>query len=154
MGFAFQCGRKHFKNGAFRKHEVTIIIIPVQFYSNTNRKEPLTVAFLNLENNDEKDDHLMRFIFQILRRCADPALHVIHCFIFSPSLPFALLFGMLLFFSQTMKKFDSILSVSYYRSEEREFENFMRAFFGQFQPDRERFQGASKPQKRRRKKKH
>jgi len=41
------------------------------------------------------------------------------------------------------------------RSEERDFEAFMRAFFGgQFPPDRERFQGTSKPQKRRRKKKH
>ena len=80
------------------------------------------------------------------------------CFNFFPSLPFALLFfvllfGMLFFFSE-IKKIDTILSVSYYRSEEREFENFMRAFFGQFQPDRERFQGTSKPQKRRRKKKH
>jgi len=46
------------------------------------------------------------------------------------------------------------VSVSYFRSEERDFENFMRAFFGQFPPERERFQGASKPQKRRRKKKH
>ncbi|KAL9951978.1 hypothetical protein ACROYT_G044741 [Oculina patagonica] len=40
------------------------------------------------------------------------------------------------------------------RSEEKDFENFMRAFFGQFPSEREKFQGSSKPQKRRRKRKH
>lgn len=123
------------------------------------------VAFFNLENIGEKDDHLMRFhrygtsVFKFLRSNADAALHVIHCFYFFSSLRFALLFfplvfGALLFILQIMEKLDTIVSVSYHRSEEREFENFMRAFFGQFAPDRERFQGPSKPQKRRRKKKH
>ena len=42
----------------------------------------------------------------------------------------------------------------FYRSEEEDFENFMRAFFGQFNPPREeRNQGSNKqPKKRKRKK--
>jgi len=61
---------------------------------------------------------------------------------------------MLLFFFQVKAKRKTKVSVSYFRSDERDFENFMRAFFGQFPPERERFQQTSKPQKRRRKKKH
>ncbi|XP_058950444.2 uncharacterized protein [Pocillopora verrucosa] len=40
------------------------------------------------------------------------------------------------------------------RSEEREFENFMRAFFGQFGPEGDKFQGANKQRKKKKKKKH
>lgn len=52
----------------------------------------------------------------------------------------------------TIKKL--LFIISNYRSEEKDFENFMRAFFGQFPSEREKFQGSSKPQKRRRKRKH
>lgn len=40
------------------------------------------------------------------------------------------------------------------RSEEREFENFMRAFFGQFGPEGDKFQAANKQRKKKKKKKH
>lgn len=40
------------------------------------------------------------------------------------------------------------------RSEERDFENFMRAFFGQFGPEEDRFHGPNKQRKKKRKKKH
>ena len=147
-----------FENARLRYHNY----FPVECYSNKNRK---LLRFLIWKTLVKTMIIWCVFIgigppfFKFLRSSADAALHVIHCFYLFSSLRFALLFfplvfGALLFILQIMEKLDTIVSVCYYRSEEREFENFMRAFFGQFAPDRERFQGPSKPQKRRRKKKH